>query len=110
MTAQIIIAVISGGIGAAVASGVMSLIQYKVRRKDEKSDKDDDVRAALRYLMLFVIRQQAMDFIRDGEITWEDRKMLHKWHELYHEKLGGNGDAKLLMDAVNALPLKTEGD
>ena len=105
---NIFIAIISGGIGAAIASGVMGIVLYKIKRRDEKDDAEDVVKAALKYLMLFVIRQQAMDFIRDGEITWEDRKMLHKWHELYRNKLGGNGDAKLLMDAVNALPLKTE--
>ena len=107
---NIFIAIISGGIGAAIASGVMAIVQYKIKRHDAKDDAADDIKAALKYLMLFVIRQQAMESIRIGWITWEDRKMLHKWHELYHNKLGGNGDAKLLMDAVDALPLKTEGD
>lgn len=107
---NLIIAIISGGIGAAIASGVMAIIQYKIKRHDAKDDAEDVVKAALKYLMLYVIRQQAIDLIRDGKITWEDRKMLHKWHELYHDKLGGNGDAKLLMDAVDALPLKTEDD
>ena len=103
---NIVLAVISGGVGAAIASGIMAL--YKIKRAHEKSDQKDDILAALRYIMLYVIRNQAIEFIRDGSVSWEDRKMLHKWHDLYHNKLGGNGDATLLINQVNALPLKTE--
>ena len=105
---NIVLAIISGGVGAAIASGIMGIALYKIKRADEKSDQKDDIRAALRYIMLYVIRNQAIDFIREGSVSWEDRKMLHKWHDLYHNKLGGNGDATLLMDQVNDLPLKTE--
>lgn len=111
MMVEIIIAVISGGVGAAVASGIMGLIQYKVKRKDDKNDASDDIKAALRYIMLFIIRQQAMEFIRDGEISFENRRMLHKWYDLYHsETLHGNGDAAGIMKIIDALPLKTEED
>lgn len=111
---EIVIAIASGGIGAAIATGIMSIILYKVKRADKKSDKkeesDDVIKTALRYLMLFIIRQQGTEFVRQKKITWEDRKMLHKWHDLYHNGLNGNGDADLLMNDVNELPLDMEGE
>ena len=106
---EALIALLSGGIGAAVAAGIMSIVLYKIKRSDAKADKKEQKAAvettALRYIMLFVIRQQGTEFVRHGSITWEDRKMMHKWHDLYHNGLGGNGDADLLMSEIDELPL-----
>ncbi len=111
---NVLIAVLSTSVGAAVATGIMSIILYKLKRADSKSDekeeKEDVTKTALRYMMLFIIRQQATEFIRDGKITWENRKMLHKWHDLYHNGLDGNGDADLLMGDINELPLDMKGE
>ena len=38
---ETIIALISGGAGAAIAAGVMSIIQYKIKRADTKEDAED---------------------------------------------------------------------
>ncbi len=109
---EAVIALLSGGIGAAVATGIMSIIIYKIQRADARADarahKCFAQTTALRYIMLFVIRQQGTELIRHGSITWEDRKMMHKWHDLYHNELGGNGDADLLMAAIDNLPLEME--
>lgn len=109
-----IIAIASGSVGAAVAAGVMSIILYRIKRRDSRRDAADVRSAAqttaLRYIMLFIIRWQGTEFVRHGSITWEDRKMLHKWHELYHNELGGNGDAELLMSLIDKLPLEMKGD
>jgi len=35
-------------------------------------------------------------------------RRLHHWHELYHDGLGGNGDADQLMRKVEALRLDTD--
>lgn len=106
---ETLIALLSGGIGAAVATGVMGILLYKIKRADSKADakeqKQNAQTTALRYIMLFVIRQQGTEFVRHGSITWEDRKMMHKWHDLYHNGLGGNGDADLLMSEIDELPL-----
>ena len=111
---EIVIAIASGGIGAAIATGVMSIILYKVKRADAKADAQNTKcvmqTTAVRYIMLYIIREECEKHIARGYITYEDRRMLHKWHDLYHDELGGNGDAKLLMAAVNALPLKMEGE
>lgn len=109
---ETLIALLSGGIGAAIATGVMGIILYKIKRADERSDARAQASAAhttaLRYMMLFMIRWQGTELIRGGSITWEDRKMMHKWHDLYHNELGGNGDADLLMAAIDNLPLEME--
>lgn len=109
---ELAIAILSGSVGAAIATGVMSIILYKLKRADAKTDKQEHKcwaqTTALRYLMLFIIRWQGTEFVRHGKITWEDRKMMHKWHDLYHNGLGGNGDADLLMAAIDKLPLDTE--
>lgn len=107
---ELVLALISGGVGAAIAGGIMGLITYKVKRHDEKKDKQSGTCAlhttAIRYLMLYIIREECEKHIQRNGISYEDRRMLHKWHEVYHKELGGNGDADLLMAAVDDLPLK----
>lgn len=107
---ELVLALISGGVGAAVAGGIMGLITYKVKRRDEKRDRQQGKcvlqTTAIRYIMLYVIREECEKHIQRNGITYEDRRMLHKWHDLYHKELGGNGDADLLMAAVDELPLK----
>lgn len=107
---ELVLALISGGVGAAVAAGIMSIVLYKIKRHDEKLDRQSGrcvmQTTAIRYIMLYVIREECEKHIQRNSITYEDRRMLHKWHELYHKELGGNGDADLLMAAVDELPLK----
>ena len=52
--------------------------------------------------------ERAKQFIEHGSITLEKRRSIHHWHDLYHDGLGGNGDADALMEQVNKLPLDTE--
>ena len=91
---------LSGAAGAALVAGIFGLIQNRNNRKDAH-DK------ALRYLMLYVIQERAKQHIKDQCITLEERRALHHWHNLYHNELGGNGDADALMAQVDLLPLNT---
>lgn len=99
---------IGGTFGAALVTSIFSYIQYRQNRKDKQNDKADDMAKALRYLMLYVIQERAKQHIKDKSITMEERRSLHHWHELYHNRLGGNGDADALMAQVDRLPLDTE--
>ena len=92
---------LSGAAGAALVAGIFSLIQSKKARKDAKGK-------ALRYIMLYIIQERAKQHIKDKNITLEGRRSLHHWHDLYHNGLGGNGDADALMAQVDKLPLDTE--
>ena len=103
-----IIAVLSGSAGAALVSGIFTLVQYRMKRKDTKEDAQDARLKALQYLMLYIIQERAKEHIQEGAITLEDRRMLHKWHDLYHNGLAGNGDADLLMEQVEELRVNTQ--
>lgn len=92
---------LSGAGGAAFVAGIFTIIQ-------KKGAKDDTRSKALRYIMLYIIQERAKQHIRDNKITLEDRHALHQWHELYHDGLGGNGDADALMAQVDRLPLDCE--
>lgn len=99
----------SGVTGAAIATGIFGLVQFFVNRRDKKKEKGDYERKALRYLMLYIIQERAKEYLNDNKITLEDRRSLHHWHDLYHDGLGGNGDADELMKQIDALPVDTEG-
>lgn len=107
---EILIAFIAGGSLTAIISGIFGIILYKIKKKDQQqaeAEAEDNVtNKALRYIMLYIIQNRAEKYIANGEITVDERRALHKWHDLYHNGLHGNGDADALMDAVDALPLK----
>lgn len=105
---EVMLSILGGSAGAAVVTGLFALLQYALKRRDEKSDKHNAERKALRYLMLYIIQERAKDHIREKSITLEERRALHHWHDLYHNGLGGNGDADALMAQIDKLPLETE--
>ena len=92
----------------AIGAYVLYRRKHKDSRKDAQEEKSDNVTKALRYLMLYVIEERGKELIALGYATFEQRKRLRHWHDLYHGGLGGNGDAKQLMDTVNALPYEPE--
>lgn len=105
---DIAISLIGGSLGAAVVSGAFALTQYLIGRKDTKNGRVDIQKKALRYLMLYIIQERAKQHIREGRISLDDRRSLHHWHDLYHNGLGGNGDADTLMRQVDMLSLDTD--
>ena len=87
-----------------------------IRKQDEVNKKAEDRFAemeksdsaqveALRYVLLDRILYIGKSYIKHGEVTFDDRKRLREMHDVYHNRLGGNGDAKKIMDAVDELPL-----
>lgn len=97
--------VIAAIIAATSSAGLMGLIQFFVSRHDKKKAEASAETKALRYIMLYIIQERGKEHLMAGRITLEDKRAIHKWHELYHQGLGGNGDADLLMKQVDALPL-----
>ena len=102
------LSILGGSCGAAVVTGLFGLGKWLIDRRDRKSGKKDSQSKALRYLMLYIIQERAKQHIREGRISLEDRRALHHWHDLYHDGLGGNGDADALMEAVDRLLVDTE--
>lgn len=114
VTEEMIVALISAG-GVVLGAGITALCSYLLYRRkhkdageDAKRDKADNTTKALRYLMLYVIQERAKELITHGKATAEERRSIHHWHDLYHNGLGGNGDADRLMEMVDNLPLDTE--
>lgn len=129
---DILIALVSGGVGAAVIKLIGDGLLWKRNRKAAKEDRaeqkkeDAEKRAALqteerlktieaktdaqsealKYILYDRIRYLALAYIADGEIDFDDRRILHDMHRSYHSGLHGNGDLDILMNDVNGLPLK----
>lgn len=99
---------IGGSCGAAIVTGVFGIVKLLMERRDKRSGKSDVQNKALRYLMLYIIQERCKQYIREGVISLEDRRALHHWHDLYHNGLGGNGDADTLMEQVDQLGLDME--
>ena len=89
------------------STAFMSFVQFMISRRDKKKQDNSIEREVLRYLMFYIIQDIAGKVIAKQVITLEEKQMLNKMHKLYHEGLGGNGDAKLIMEIVDSLPLKT---
>ena len=104
MSWTVLTALIGGSFGAAL----VGLIQFLIGRHDKKCASNSAERKALRYLMLYIIQERAKEIIADGTATLEARRSLMHWHDVYHNGLGGNGDADAIMDQVMHLPIKAD--
>lgn len=122
-TTTIIIAILTGGVGAAIVKSIFDILAWRRTRKAEKEDRahlnaeerlnqiEEQNKAqseALKFLLYDRIKYLGQCYIRDNEINIDDRRILNDMHKSYHSGLGGNGDLDLLMKTVNNLPLKIE--
>lgn len=125
---------VSAGVIVAIVEGVKEAIAWKRNRKAQLEDRADEsvhdieelkhsvselvesqkkikevvdeLLVASRLNMLDRIQHLGLSYIAKGEVTYEQRRFLHEMHDSYHNGLHGNGDADLIMEAVDALPLK----
>lgn len=108
-----IIAIIGGGVGAAIVSVVGSLLLARqARRYAEQDAESADIKAmkaGMKWLLYDRIRHVGMKYIEDGCVDFDDRRILGEMWNVYHHGLEGNGDLDDMMKAVRALPLKKEG-
>lgn len=130
----VLLAIAGGAAGAAVINGINERWKFKANRKavkedraEEKADKTDDLAKtlatlqaeikilkdsdaaqseALKLMLLDRVLYLGKGYIDKGEISYDDRRRFHAMHNCYHSGLGGNGDADLIVEGVDALPLK----
>lgn len=125
-------AIISGGAVVAVIEGIREYLTWRRNRKAIKEDKAEEKKEnegkqenlrteerlknieaktdaqseALKFILYDRIRYLGQAYIADGEIDFDDRRILNEMHRSYHSGLDGNGDLDVLMREVDALPLK----
>lgn len=123
----------TSGVLVAIVEGIKEAFSWRRNRKaqlEDKADKKvDDIEAlkeavaklsesqeevkeavnalitANRLQMLDRIQHLGLSYIQRGSVSYEERKFLHAMHDSYHNGLRGNGDADLIMEAVDELPL-----
>lgn len=105
---QNLLTFLSGAGGAALIAGIFAVIQHRQKRKDAEAAENNVEMKALRYLMLYIIEERCKELIERGTVTLDELRSLHHWHEVYHEGLGGNGDADKLLKRVETLKLLTD--
>lgn len=107
---DIIMAVIGGGVGAAIVTVVGALLQAKQARKYELEDHEDAnikaLKAGMKWLLYDRIRFLGLHYLSEGAVDFDDRRVLRQMHQVYHVGLEGNGDLDQIMIAVDKLPLK----
>ena len=118
---------LGGAGGAAVVTGIVSLIQWLLARRAQKADrvtakteaenereekltkeinrKLDVLFLADRTVLYDRIKFLAKSYIDRGWVTVEELEDLNRMHDVYHDpdKLDGNGFLKDLMKTVNSL-------
>ena len=81
--------------------------QQEIEEKIATLERQNEAAAeALKVILLDRIRHLGQSYIQKGEISFDDRRIFHMMHDAYHDGLGGNGDADLVVEAVDDLPLK----
>lgn len=118
------IAFLTGGAIVALIQGIFGVVMWILNRKAKKNDdteldvkeelaalkKQNGVQSeALKYIMYDRIRFLGQAYIAEGEIDFDDRRILNAMHSVYHNGLKGNGDLDTLMGEVNTLKLKKKG-
>lgn len=114
--AELLTLLLTGAAGAAAIKLLDNIIMWTLGRRAKKQDGAEEAKAAAaaqmqaltdgqRVILLDRLQYLCRCYIRDGAVDFDDRRRLHKMHDVYHA-LGGNGDLNTLMEAVDELPVK----
>jgi hypothetical protein len=108
-TAELFTIIIGGGTVAALISGIVQVILWKLNRKAKKQDEESDgtthIKNALCVILYDRIKYLGRHHIGMGFITVEDLEDLTKMYTSYKTDLDGNGFLDNLMSQVKSLPL-----
>ena len=125
---NILLAVVGGATGAALVSGVFSLIQWRLNRKAKQEDTQqersnavcaarglelqkiqDQMKVALladRTILYDRIKHLAKSYIKRKWVSVEEYEDLKRMHKVYHDDLGGNGFLDEIMKEVSKLEIR----
>lgn len=127
-------ALLGGGVGAAIIGAANDRWKFKAKRQADREDQAAEIKSlreredkrkeendrrlreiekqnaaqseALKLILLDRVLYLGKGYINAGEITYDDRRRFHAMHDCYHTGLGGNGDADLIVESVDELPIK----
>lgn len=113
---DVIVLILTGAVGAGIIKIFDNVIMWKLNRKANASDElakhekeaaiqMAEIKEGLRMLLLKRIQDECVKHIQNGEISLEDRRIIHMMHATYHDKLNGNGDLDSLIELIDELPL-----
>lgn len=98
-----------GFVAAVLGSGGLSaVILALMQRHWHKADKGDAIVEVLKVLTVDRVRYLARRYIKDGDISLEDKETLQEMHRAY-KSLGGNGHLNTAMAEVERLPIRKKG-
>lgn len=110
---SIAIALIGGFTGSAFLTFVQFLISRSDKKKDNRSDYENQLENALNLQrdMLIGLGHDRIVYlggiyIQRGHITKDEYENLNDYLYEPYKALGGNGTAKKVMDEVNKLPIR----
>lgn len=120
---EIVLAILGGGMGAALVGGLFTLLQWKLNRKAVREDRAAELDGqelqelkrlvgvlveADRTILYDRIKHLGKSYLARGYITVEELEDIDLMHEVYHDKnkLGGNGFLDALMHTVHGLEVK----
>lgn len=112
-----ILTILGSGVAAAAVTVIGQIILKRIDRKNVTEDREyeksqncetklDAVAEGVKYMLYDRILYLGKGHIKDGEVTFDNRRILNAMHKVYHSGLGGNGDLDSVMNEVNELPLK----
>lgn len=104
---EFVVAIFSGSVGAGIMSIILAVLQRRWAKKDKKSSQLAALVEAQKVLMIDRVRHLGSVYIRQGEISLEDKENLHQMYAAY-KSLGGNGHLDLIMGEVDRLLVKGE--
>ena len=104
---EFVVAIFSGSVGAGIMSIILAVLQRRWAKKDKKSSQLAALVEAQKVLMIDRVRHLGSVYIRQGEISLEDKENLHQMYAAY-KSLGGNGHLDLVMGEVDRLLVKGE--
>jgi len=107
-TSDLLTIILGGGATAAIVSGVMQIILWKLNRKAAKEDGNVIIRDAIRLIFQDRIKYIGTKYINEGTVSIADLRDIMKMHELYRDQLNGNGLLDYIMNEVKALPIRND--
>ena len=99
------VTVLSGSVGAGIMAIVLAALQRRWKKKDCKDAAIASLVNAQKVLMIDLVRYLGSRYIKQAEISLEDKENLHDMYAAY-KSLGGNGHLETIMHEVDRLPVK----